>query len=252
MKTPILFLLFFLTSCASYINSLHRQIDHEDRRNTPRIQEPTNRFGDYRPDDRFRPERDKRPIKNPVTFSLGGASSGRVSPPVKREYRPQRYQADDFIDNDNNGSLWASQGSGASLFTYQANKQAGDMVIINVLENLKNQISVELKRAFPDKSSKTTAGAGGENKTGENQSSSANSSQDNDMDVKVYDKISSSIAREVNKDYVLIRGRKEVIFKKEKRFIEVQGLVSRKDIMEDDYVNSDKMLESKVFVLERE
>ena len=54
---------------------------------------------------------------------------------------------------------------------------------------------------------------------------------------------------EVSKDYIMLRGRKDVIFKKEKRSIEVQALVSRKDIMENDYVNSDKMLDARVFIL---
>jgi flagellar basal body L-ring protein FlgH len=57
---------------------------------------------------------------------------------------------------------------------------------------------------------------------------------------------------ELNKDYIVLKGRKEVIFKKEKRSIEVQALVSRKDIMENDYVNSDRLLESRVFILGRE
>ena len=67
--------------------------------------------------------------------------------------------------------------------------------------------------------------------------------------MKIYDKISGTVMEEISKDYILLRGRKDVIFKKEKRSIEVQGLVSRKDIMENDYVNSDKLLDSRVFIL---
>lgn len=252
MKTLILFLLFFLTSCANYINSLHRQIDREERGNSrERISRSEDRFGNYRERDRFRPENDKRPIKNPVTFSLGSEPSGAVRPPVKREYRPQRYQADDFIDNDTGGSLWTNQGSGASLFTYQNDKQMGDMVIINVLENLRNQISAELKRVFPDVKA-ASKNDSGEKKGAQASPATLTTPADNEMDMKVYDKISGTVMKEVSKDYIMLRGRKEVIFKKEKRFIEVQGLVSRKDIMENDYVNSDKMLETRIFVLGRE
>jgi len=254
MKTIIIFLLFFLVSCANYVNSIHRQIDKgEMRPEQRRGSYSNNRFGP-REVDKFRPEKDKRPIKNPMTFSLGSESSGQVRPPVKREYRPQRLQANDFQDNDDDGSLWANQGSSASLFTYQNDKRRGDMVIINVLENLRNQISSELKRTFPDKPKKSSKdgkeGAdSAEKKTAQNPSSP--NQQENEMDMKVYDKISGTVLEEVSKDYILLRGRKDVIFKKEKRSIEIQALVSRKDIMENDYVNSDRLLESRVFVLGR-
>ncbi|MFP5384982.1 MAG: flagellar basal body L-ring protein FlgH [Bacteriovoracia bacterium] len=253
MKSLTLFLLFFLVSCASYVNSVHRQIDREEKVGVKKGS-PRDRFSAYREKDRFRRDGDKRPIQNPITYSLGSNPAG-VQPPVKRQYRPQRYQADDFVDNDSNGSLWANQGSSASLFTYQNDKRMGDIVIINVLENLRNQISAELKRTFPDKPKKKKKG---DTKEGEKKAAQApppaapNNNQDNEMDMKVYDKISGTVMEEISKDYILLRGRKEVIFKKEKRSIEVQALVSRKDIMENDYVNSDKLLESRVFILGRD
>jgi flagellar L-ring protein precursor FlgH len=253
MNTILLFLLFFLVSCAGFVDNLHRQLDREERGARPAAQAPQrDRFAAYRERDRFRPEDDKRPIKNPVTYSLGSDPSGQVRPPVKREYRQQRYQAEDFVDGDSGGSLWAGQGSSASLFTYQNDKRMGDMVIINVLENLRNQISAELKRVFPDLPKK----AGKELKATAKEAPAAappvGGNPDAEMDMKVYDKISGTVMEEVSKDYILLRGRKEVIFKKEKRSIEIQALVSRKDIMENDYVNSDKLLESRVFVLGRE
>jgi flagellar L-ring protein FlgH len=129
------------------------------------------------------------------------------------------------------------------------------MVIINVLENLRNQISAELKRTFPDKPKRSgkelKEGAEGDKKAAQNSAAGA-ANPDNEMDMKVYDKISGTVMEEISKDYIVLRGRKEVIFKKEKRSIEVQALVSRKDIMENDYVNSDKLLEQRVFILGRE
>lgn len=253
MKSFVLFLLFFLTSCAHYVNSIHRQIDREEKYGQAEERPSRDRFARYRERSRFRTEDDKRPIRNPRTYSLGSDPS--VRPPVKREYRPQRYQADDFVDNQNNASLWANQGSSASLFTYQNDKKTGDIVIINVLENLRNQISAELKRTFPDKPRRSgkevSANGEGDNKSASPSANSANN-QDNEMDMKVYDKISGTVMEEISKDYIVLRGRKEVIFKKEKRSIEVQALVSRKDIMENDYVNSDKLLESRVFILGRD
>lgn len=257
MKTLTLLLLLNLVSCAQYVNQFHRQIDREERQATQEEIDPRDRYATYKERDRMRPEADRRPIKNPVTYSLGSDPSGQRRPPVKREYRPQRYQAQDFVDDDNSGSLWANQGSSASLFTYQNDKRQGDMVIINVLENLRNQISAELKRTFPDKPKKTTTKAGEEAPAGNANTpaaaaAAAPNAQDNEIDMKVYDKISGTVMEEISQDYILLRGIKEVIFKKEKRSIEVQALVSRKDIMENDYVNSDKLLESRVFILGRD
>jgi flagellar L-ring protein FlgH len=253
MKTLILFLLFTLVSCANFVDSFHRQIDREDRGTSYQKRPERDRYAAFRGQDRFRPEHDKRPVKNPVTYSLGGDPSGQVRPPVKRNYRPQRYQAEDFIDNDNGGSLWTNQGSSASLFSYQNDKRTGDMVIINVLENLRNQISAELKQTFPDKPKKTAKGAEDAKAAPKSPAiPEPSNNSDNEMDMKVYDKISGTVMEEISKDYILLRGRKEVIFKKEKRSIEVQALVSRKDIMENDYVNSDKLLESRVLILGRD
>ena len=196
---------------------------------------------------RFNRDGDKRPIKDPTTYSMndGGPSSGQMKPSVKREYRPQRYKADDFKDDDSAGSLWANQGNSASLFTYQNDKHTGDMVIVNVLENLRNQISSELKRVFPDKP-KLNNGKVDAKATAAAAAAPANTEE---MDMKIYDKISGTVMEEISKDYILLRGRKDVIFKKEKKSIEVQGLVSRKDIMENDYVNSDRLLDTRVFII---
>lgn len=249
MKIILLLILSTLVSCANFVNSIHRQLDNNEK--TVKRQEKTKRdpYYAYREKEKWRTDDDRRPIKNPVTYSLSdGGPSGRVNPPVKREYRPQRYKANDFVDNDEDGSLWANQGSNASLFTYHNDKHTGDMVIINVLENLRNQISSELKRTFPDKPRKAKDDGKKSDAPAAAAAAPANPA-DNDIDMKVYDKISGTVTEELNKDYIVVSGRKEVIFKKEKRSIEVQALVSRKDIMENDYVNSDKLHESRVYIL---
>ncbi len=252
MKTSILFVLMFLTSCANYVSNVHRQIDREDKMGSRQKRVNADSPNPEYCRNRFRPEQDKRPIKNPVTYSLGQGSSGQanVPPPVRRDYRPSRYNANDFKDGGDDGSLWANQGSSASLFTYQNDKKQGDIVIINVLENLRNQISAELKRTFPDKPKKKAEGEKKDTKAAAAPAPApAANKDDQEMDMKVYDKISGTVLEEISQDYILVRGQKEVIFKKEKRSIEVQALVSRKDILENDYVNSDKLLESRVFIL---
>ena len=247
MKILSFLLLTLLMSCANYVENVHRQIDREEK--AARV-DPTeairDRYAPYK--NRFNRAEDKRPIKDPRTYSMSdGGPSGQMKPLVKREYRPQRYTADDFKDNDSSGgSLWANQGSSSSLFTYQNDKHTGDMVIINVLENLRNQISAELKRVFPDQPKKMVEGQKGDPKGAP---SAPGAPAAEEMDMKIYDKISGTVMEEISKDYILLRGRKDVIFKKEKKAIEVQGLVSRKDIMENDYVNSDKLLDSRVFIL---
>ena len=120
-------------------------------------------------------------------------------------------------------------------------------MIINVLDNLRSQISNELKRAFPDTKKvarpegSTTPPAGG--------AAPASPSSDTELETKVYDKISGIIVEEVSEEYVLVKGKKEVIFRKEKRYIEVQALVSRRDIQDNDTISSDKVLESRVNIL---
>ncbi|MFA7613779.1 MAG: flagellar basal body L-ring protein FlgH [Candidatus Caldatribacteriota bacterium] len=242
--------LSLLFSCSHYVDSFHRQIDREERSKNVSRNRPTDPASDYqRYKNRWDTKQDKRPIQNPQTYSLG-RPSGRVEPTVKRDYQPQRYRASDFRDQDDSGSLWANQGSSSSLFTYQNDKRVGDIVILNVLEGLRNQISNELKSHFPDrKKAKTNETPAAPGPASTPVAAAATANADSDMDMKVYDKISGMIIEELNKDYLLIRGRKEVIYKKEKRSIEVQALVSRRDIMENDYVNSDRLLESKVFIL---
>jgi flagellar L-ring protein precursor FlgH len=249
MRIILLISLLFLSSCSGYVNNIHKQIDREEKVSRgDRSDGMKQHYAPYK--NRFARENDKRPIQEPRTFSMSdGGPSGQLRPPVKRDYRPQRYKADDFKDGDSNGSLWANQGSSSSLFTYQNDKRTGDMVIINVLENLRNQISSELKRVFPDKPKKSTANPKDPKAAQAAAAATANAPKDEEMDMKVYDKISGTVMEEISKDYILLRGRKDVIFKKEKKSIEVQGLVSRKDIMENDYVNSDKLLDSRVFIL---
>lgn len=241
-----------LFSCSHYVDSFHRQIDREERSKAPSQNEPSSLSSDYqRYKNRWDTKRDKRPINNPQTYSLG-RPSGRVEPTVKRDYQPQRYRANDFRDQDDSGSLWANQGSSSSLFTHQNDKKVGDIVILNVLEGLRNQISNELKSHFPERKkakSNEAPTSTTPSPTPATAPTAAANNADSEMDMKVYDKISGMIIEELNKDYLLVRGRKEVIYRKEKRSIEVQALVSRRDIMENDYVNSDRLLESKVFIL---
>lgn len=246
MKHLFQFLLisFMAGGCASYVNGIHRQIDRDEGRgsNNPASKD---HYSAYREQGFKRKGADARPIQNPNSLShLNPAND--VAPPVRRDYRNGRAGAQDFVDNGSSGSLWVSN-QGSSMFTTDITKKVGDIIIVNVLDNLRNQISGELKRAFPtatpskkknDKAAPAAAAAPG-----------PASEEKDELETKVYDKISGVVAEEINKDYFLLRGKKEVIFRKEKRFIEVQALVARKDIADNDSISSDKLVESRVVIL---
>ncbi len=240
--------LLLLTSCSSYVNGLHRQIDREEKtsRNGGNRNDP---YSAYREQGFKKTTDDKRPISNPNSISnLNPAND--MPPSVKRDYRAggARTKAQDFKDGGSSGSLWVDA-PGGSLFTTDVNKNVGDIVIINVLDSLRGQISTELKRAFPEPiAPKKKEGEAGAPAAATAAAAPATPAAD-ELDAKVYDKISGVVAEEINKDYFLLRGKKEIIFRKEKRYIEVQALVSRKDILDNDTINSDRLVESRVLIL---
>jgi flagellar basal body L-ring protein FlgH len=193
---------------------------------------------------------DKKPITNPNSLSQLNPAND-MPPSVRRNYRSSgaRTSARDFQDAGSSGSLWVDA-PGGSLFTTDITKNVGDIIIINVLDSLRNQISSELKRAFPEpvarkkENEKPAPGA-----PAQVAAPAPTTPAGDELETKVYDKISGVVAEEINKDYFLLRGKKEVIFRKEKRFVEVQALVSRKEISDNDTINSDRLVESRVIVL---
>lgn len=240
-------MLVFLTSCASYVNGLHRQIDREEK--TARGESLNDPYSAYREQGFKKTTEDKRPILNPNSISnLNPAND--IPPSLKRDYKNggARTKAQDFKDGGSSGSLWVDA-PGGSLFTTDITKSVGDIVIINVLDSLRGQISTELKRAFPEPI--TPKKKEGESPVAASAATppAAASPVADELDAKVYDKISGVVAEEINRDYFLLRGKKEIIFRKEKRYIEVQALVSRKDILDNDSINSDRLVESRVLIL---
>lgn len=254
MKIYLLAIFFIISGCANYIQSVHRQIDRDEGINDPN-KKPNDPYQLYR-DQGFKSRRaDARPIQDPRSVHESGIRRNNQSdilPSVQRNYKPQNYRhtSKDFIDNDSNGSLWASNSAGA-LYGAESTKRPGDIVIINVLDNLRSQISNELKRAFPDtkKTPKPDGAAASSAPAAPGSSAPAGASTDTELETKVYDKISGIIVEEVSEEYVLVKGKKEVIFRKEKRYIEIQALVSRRDIQDNDTISSDKVLESRVNIL---
>lgn len=239
--------LFFFTSCASYVKSFHRQIDAEEQaRRAARARA-------LQQQQYARNGRDNRPIANPVT--LNGVPTANTQknydPRTKRRYNSKgtrRYKAQDLLDQEGDGSLWSGDNSESFLFVTNNLKRRGDIVIVEVLANLKDKIQEELKRNFPDRPTKKKSKNGDEKEKPEEEKKETKTASA-DQPNKVYDKISAKVVELVNKDYLLIRGRKEVMFKNYKRYFEIQAVVSQKDVTSQDTVTSNKILEPRINVL---
>ncbi|MBL7664176.1 MAG: flagellar basal body L-ring protein FlgH [Bacteriovoracaceae bacterium] len=251
-KIFIIITLSTLSSCAGYIDKIHRMIEQEEKSTQMKNVKP-DPFQAYKNNPFNRRNFDKRPIANPVTFSQ--AEQAETQPKVKRQYQDsrRRYTADDLQDNEYAGSLWAGQDKENFLFSQNKSKALGDIIIVDVLENLKNDIANELKRAFPkeeikkpDPLAKTAAGPA----PAATAAPAADAAADKDDETaKIYDKISTQVTEIISKDYVLIRGQKEVLFRKQKHYVDFQGLIAKRDLNNDDTITSDRILESQIFVI---
>ena len=178
------------------------------------------------------------------------SNSKNYLPSVRRNYQnkgARRYKASDLVDNSDDGSLWSGKNSESFLFVNNNLKKQGDIVIIEVLKELKDRIQEELKRNFPTRKRRKSSTASKEEGEKENEEPTAPNVKEDAN--KVYDKISTSVVEQVNQDYFLIRGRKEVMYKKYKRYFEIQAIVSQRDITSTDTVPSTKLLEPKINVL---
>ncbi len=261
MKTKTFLLigaLSILTSCSSYLNSVYRDFDQQERQNEEIDTNATaDNFDQYR-----HPKRRTSSEYNRVDRSITTANAKSISPMVKRQYKAEkevakRYTASDLTDNGNDGSLWAGTDPNAFLFSNNRTKSSGDIVQISVLPRLKNEITMELKKAFPDNPFESRSGAESASETksapdGEKAPSSkkeiASAAEPAGSDA-AQDKISGVVVEEINREHLLIKGRKNVLYKNRKRMVEVQALVSRKDIGDNDTVSSDAILESNVSVV---
>ena len=241
----LLLMSLFFCGCSHYIEQLHRSFDKQlgSRSNKNKRKDA---FSIYR----------KNESKNQ---RISTSSHRSVYPSVKRNYvstARKRYKAEDLRDGQNDGSLWRNRKNNNPFFFADNNRKfKGDIVLIEVRKNLKNIITSELKRVFsyvPNKTSKKGAGqslAGGNVQAQANQNP-ANQNSDGDNE-KIYDRISSVIIEEINRDHFLLKGRKNLIYQEQKRLIEIQSLVAKRDIAEDGTIDSDRIVESNVTVIRR-
>ncbi|MDO9181241.1 MAG: flagellar basal body L-ring protein FlgH [Bacteriovorax sp.] len=252
---PLGALLILFTSCSSYMNTIYKDFDQQERQNND-IDVANDGFDQYR-----HPKRKTSTEFNRVDRTITTGNEKNLAPGTKRQYKSEkeavkRYTASDLTDKGSDGSLWAGSDPNAFLFTNNKNKNSGDIVQISVLPRLKNEITMELKKAFPDNPFDTKAAAEsakpGEPKTATTEKPATDKKEavaDAPGSDSAQDKISGVVVEEINRDHLLIKGRKNVLFKNRKRMVEVQALVSRKDIGENDTVSSDVILESNVTVV---
>lgn len=246
----LIFLSFFLTSCAGYVANVHRELDREMAEQ--RGGEPGDNF------EHFRKPKKLIPPAQRVRPNRRDSNQQSYAPRVKRQYRQtaqrqdsrsqERVTASDLVDNNPSQSLWVDDNENRDLFTDNKSLKQGDIVLVNVYKKLKNEITLELKRAFPTAPTKKKDGEEG---AGEGDAAEREPADDEmaENETKVYDRISTVIVEEVNKDHVLLRGRKNLIYKNRKRLVEVQALVARRDLTEADTVDSNNIIESSISVL---
>ncbi len=256
MRVILLISLFVFGSCASYVNKMHRQIDQDERvqKYGKNVAPPQRRRAN--PYNQYYRGHDKRPVNQPITLGRPVRANTRNTknlPPQSNRnfdtFGKRRVTADDLKDNGQSGSLWTGKHSESFLFVTNNIKRAGDIVIVEVMSPLKAQIEEELKRTFPEARKKKKSSSKKEEAKAEKPKEEVAATNAEDDPKKVYDKISTQVVEEVNQDYLLVRGRKEIMFKTRKRFIEFQALVSRKDITTTDAVKSTKVLEPRISVL---
>lgn len=251
-SSSLLVFLLTLTSCASYVDQFYREMDRAER-----DQSSLDVEDDPMASIRRRPKKTSLVYNNPEMRTTKNTS--QLAPAVKREYKPEkeaikRVTASDLTDNGSDGSLWASNDQSAFLFASNKNKSSGDIVQINVQPRLRNEITLELKKNFPDNPFEKKPDAEGKTAPatpGATPETAKATAQANDQIANEggNDKISSVVIEEINRDHLLVRGRKYVLFKNKKRMVEVQALVSRKAITDDDMINSDEIIESSVQVV---
>ncbi|MBY0416317.1 MAG: flagellar basal body L-ring protein FlgH [Bdellovibrionales bacterium] len=247
--------LTLLTSCSSLIDGIYRDLDRQSG--------IENEEDNYQPD-QFDQYRKNTKRKTSSVYNKPGRNRGEVTtntqkmvnPDIKRQYQDEkvalkRVTANDLTDTGNDGSLWGGGDPNSFLFSTSKNKSSGDIIQINVLAKLKNEITLELKRAFPEnpydpkvkeKEKEAAATAVPAPPVAGTGAAVANAAEGED-------RISGVVVEEINREHLLIKGRKNVLFKNRKRMVEVQALVSRKDIADNDTVNSDAILESNISVV---
>ena len=239
--------MFLMSSCSSFINNYHQSFRKEEQNKYARRM--------YYNDQRKFNNGSKNKIRDPKTLRY--LSQSGINPNLSNEeksrdnYLNMRSKKKDLVDNDKNLSLWNGNNRESFLFVTNNLKSRGDIVIINVEDNLDKKIESEIRSTLPKKrpNSKSANKQTQPKPPAKNNPQSSTAQKGQPSRQKIVSKISTQVINEINNEYLLVRGRKEVGLEGVKRYIEFQGLISQKDIDSQDVVLSNKVLEPKVDVL---
>lgn len=252
----LLLAFFILSSCSGIVQRYHQQIDSEMMSNE-------SKNITLNPGDKFNFFKERGIIRGNQDSNFNGINSSNnknVYPKVKRQYSmasapmKKRYTSNDLNDNGNHASLWAGEGKDNYLFSGESKLSNGDLIVINVQGALKDDITVELKRLFPlentpsnsEASPKKAAAVKDDKKTTSKAASKEPASSNPEA---IYDKITSVVVEEVNSSHVMLKGRKQLLFRNKKHTVEIQALVARRDIETNDSIYSSRILEKSIEVI---
>ena len=229
----IILLSLFLVSCSSYIKQLHRQLDKDG--SSDQKKKDYNKFNQFR---------SQTPASTRKGSLVSTKNTQMVRPVVKRRYTSRaekRYRKEDFRDNSNNGSLWTSSDGGNFLFDTKIKKRIGDIVLINIQDDLKKEITLELSRDYKKRFKQHDQEKDPKDGRKFKRASSTSS--------KIHDKMSTIVTEEINKDHLLIKGQRQLLYRNRKRLIELQALVTRRNITPESAISSSDILETDITIV---
>jgi len=179
---------------------------------------------------------DKQRRRSPQSRHGGLVDQSQNKPTGKK-----RFIADDFQDNEPTQSLWVGNGNESFFSSGGTRKEKGDLVTILVYKKLKEDIQNELERAFPK--------TGKEEKDKDVAGTQAAPAKESSPSKQLFDKISSTVTKEIKNNHIVLSGRKHIMFNDYKHLVEIKALVNRKDVTVDDTIESQKILQSSIKVL---
>lgn len=243
-----IYLLPFIVSCNSLIEKYYKQIDSANPSTSTSAQASNQSVVNKKKYDSFaiyRKYKDQEDFDGIPTTQ----NSKFYSPEIKRRYE-KRIKAIDLTDQSNPGSLWYDRGQENFFFSQNDAKRIGDIILIHVYKKLKDKIAQELSRFSTNPHPKGNQMSSLEsNEENEDADKGALPENKKNTDEKIYDQISSVVIETINRDHLIIRGIKEVLYKKNKHMIELKGLVKRTNVDDSDIIKSNDFLETSIKVI---
>ncbi len=150
----------------------------------------------------------------------------------------KRTTAVDMIDTSKDGSLWSGVGQKNYFFSNNNNRSLNDIIVIDISKELYGEILSKIDAVTIKEKSNT-----------EEMDKEIKPKKEEKEEKLKETKLTSIIVDKVNETHYVLKGEKEIIYKKNIHLIELQGLVRKKDITFEDTITSNKILEYNVKVL---